>query len=287
MKKELFFISALAISLSIATPVFADSQTETVYSVCKGLWEDLELKTSKMSHSEKFGDSDDSADSESHYEDVIKNVYSEKMSDYPELAMGDEITIQGYVLQTLELPTEQEWQANNVEKAGAYRVQIAMDNSGTYPHYDEFSIFVRSNDPSALNLVAGEYITINGIFLKPDAISSQDYLYDCSFSECPDEPEIPLGKQNALKSARTYLEVMPLSYDGLVRQLTNFDHYSEEEARYGADYCGVSWNVQAAKAAQNYLDIMSFSRDGLIQQLETFDGYTADQADYAATEVGY
>ena len=155
MKKVKRVIAAATVmaSLVTATPVMAfkweigqkeetkettqiepatEEETETVFSVCKDLWEDLELKTYKMSHSEIFGDSDDSADTEIHYEDVIKEIYSEKINDYPDFSMGDKVKINGYVLQTIELPTEQEWQANSVNKSGAYRVEISIDNSITY-----------------------------------------------------------------------------------------------------------------------------------------------------------
>lgn len=262
-----------------------EEETEAVFSVCKDLWEDLELKTYKMSHSEVFGDSDDSADTESHYEDVIKEIYSEKINDYPDFSMEDEVKINGYVLQTIELPTEQEWQANSVNKAGAYRVEIAIDGNITYTHYDEFAMFVRSNDSSVMNLQAGDYVTVNGIFLKPDAISSQDYIYDCSIVKCENTPQIPLGRENALKEARDYLDINSFSYDGLIQQL-KFSQYTDEEAKYAADFCGASWNRQAEKSAKSYLDITSFSRSGLIQQLE-FDGFTAEQAEYGVTQVGY
>lgn len=262
-----------------------EEETEAVFSVCKDLWEDLELKTYKMSHSEIFGDSDDSADTESHYEDVIKEIYSEKINDYPDFSMGDEIKINGYVLQTIELPTEQEWQANSVNKAGAYRVEISIDNSITYTGYDEFAMFVRSNNSNVLKLQAGDYVTVEGIFLKPDSISAQDYIYDCAISKREDIPQVPLGKKNALKEAIDYLDINSFSYNGIIQQL-KFSQYTDEEAKYAADFCGASWNRQAEKSAKSYLDITSFSRDGLIQQLE-FDGFTAEQAEYGVTQVGY
>lgn len=310
MKKVKRVIAAATVmaSLVTATPVMAfkweigqkeetkettqiepatEEETEAVFSVCKDLWEDLELKTYKMSHSEIFGDSDDSADTEIHYEDVIKEIYSEKINDYPDFSMGDKVKINGYVLQTIELPTEQEWQANSVNKAGAYRVEISIDNSITYTGYDEFAMFVRSNNSNVLKLQVGDYVTVEGIFLKPDSISAQDYIYDCAISKCEDTPQVPLGKKNALKAARNYLELMPFSYDGLVGQLITFDKYNQEEAEYAADFCGASWNRQAEKSAKNYLDLMSFSKDGLIQQLETFDKFTTEQAEYGVTQAGY
>jgi len=94
-----------------------------------------------------------------------------------------------------------------------------------------------------------------------------------------------VGEQNALQSAKQYLNVMAFSYTGLIDQLT-YEGYSDSEAKYAADNCGANWEEQAVKAAKQYLDIMSFSRQSLIEQLE-FEGYTYDQASYAATQNGY
>ena len=91
------------------------------------------------------------------------------------------------------------------------------------------------------------------------------------------------GEENALKAAKNYLDVMPFSYSGLVKQL-EFEKYSTSEAEYAADHCGADWNEQAAKKAQDYLDLMSFSREGLIDQLK-FEGFTQSQAEYGVDAV--
>ena len=91
-------------------------------------------------------------------------------------------------------------------------------------------------------------------------------------------PSITSGMRNALKSAESYLSVMPFSYSGLVEQL-EYEGYSHAEAAYAADNCGADWYAQAVKTAKQYLEIMSFSRSGLIDQLE-YEGYTHDQAAY-------
>ena len=109
--------------------------------------------------------------------------------------------------------------------------------------------------------------------------------------ESADQPEedntadMTMGQKNALGSAKSYLELMAFSHDGLVQQLES-EQYTHEDAVFAADNCGADWNEQAVKAAAAYLDMMSFSRDGLIEQLE-FDGFTAEQADYGATQNGY
>lgn len=93
------------------------------------------------------------------------------------------------------------------------------------------------------------------------------------------------GEQNALQTAKQYLNIMAFSYSGLIEQLT-YEGYSDSEAKYAADHCGADWKEQAVKAAKQYLDMMSFSRKSLIEQLE-YEGYTYDQASYAATQNGY
>ncbi len=87
---------------------------------------------------------------------------------------------------------------------------------------------------------------------------------------------------NAVRSAKSYLDFMGFSRDGLIDQLESFDNYTHDQAVYGADHSGADWNVQAARSAKSYLDFMGFSRDGLIDQLESFDQYTHEQAVYGA-----
>ncbi len=94
-----------------------------------------------------------------------------------------------------------------------------------------------------------------------------------------------MGEKNALKAARQYLDIMGLSYSGLIRQL-ELAEFSHEEAVYAADNCGADWNEQAVKAAESLLEIMGLSRKGLIKQL-TLAGFTSDQAEYGAKKVGY
>ncbi|HSK69559.1 MAG TPA: Ltp family lipoprotein [Candidatus Limnocylindria bacterium] len=85
------------------------------------------------------------------------------------------------------------------------------------------------------------------------------------------------GKRNALQSAKDYLNYTAFSYTGLIRQL-EYEGYSDDEARYGADNCGADWNQQAARCAKAYLNYTSFSRKGLIDQL-VYEGFTQSQAE--------
>lgn len=102
----------------------------------------------------------------------------------------------------------------------------------------------------------------------------------------PQETSAPtIGQQNALKSAKQYLEISAFSYSGLVSQL-EYEQYTHEEAVYAVDNCGADWNEQAVKSERQYLDISAFSRDGLIEQLE-YEGFTHEQAVYGVEQNGY
>ena len=94
-----------------------------------------------------------------------------------------------------------------------------------------------------------------------------------------------ISKQNALKSAKSYLNYSAFSYTGLIEQL-EFEKYSYEDAVYAADNCGADWNEQAAKSARSYLNYSSFSRQELIDQL-LYEGFTNSQAEYGVRQNGY
>jgi hypothetical protein len=87
-----------------------------------------------------------------------------------------------------------------------------------------------------------------------------------------------------LRAARNYIEVMPFSRSGLIKQL-EFEGYSTSDATFAVDELGPNWNEQAARAAKNYLDVMPFSRSALIDQL-VFEGYTREQATYGVDQTG-
>ena len=93
-----------------------------------------------------------------------------------------------------------------------------------------------------------------------------------------------VSQNNAVRSARIYLEVMGFSRQGLIDQL-EFEGYPNADAIYGADHSGANWNEQAVRKAQEYLDVMPFSRQGLIEQLE-YDGFTREQAVHGVNATG-
>lgn len=97
-------------------------------------------------------------------------------------------------------------------------------------------------------------------------------------------PAISASKQNALRSAKSYLEFMGFSRSGLIGQL-EYEKYPTADAVWAVDQLKANWNKQAVRVAESYLDFMPFSREGLIDQL-LYEGFTIGQATYAADAVG-
>ncbi|MEG2934524.1 MAG: Ltp family lipoprotein [Gordonibacter sp.] len=100
----------------------------------------------------------------------------------------------------------------------------------------------------------------------------------------PAAPAETAGQKNAVKKAKSYINVSAFSYSGLIEQL-EYSKFSTEDATYGADNCGANWMTQAEKKAASYLEVSSFSRDGLIEQL-VYSGFTEEQAVHGADSVG-
>ena len=103
-------------------------------------------------------------------------------------------------------------------------------------------------------------------------------------SETPTTHQATAGESRAVDKAKSYLNVMAFSHDGLEEQL-KFEGFTDSEAKYGADNCGADWSAQALKKAKSYLSTMAFSYEGLIDQLE-FEKFTSAQAKYGVDNCG-
>ena len=97
-------------------------------------------------------------------------------------------------------------------------------------------------------------------------------------------------EQNAIKSAKQYLQTQAFSKQGLIDQLASAygDKYPVNVATSAVNSLNVNWNAEAVLAAKQYLHTESFSCQGLIQQLSSSFGekFTLAQAQYAAHKVG-
>jgi len=97
-------------------------------------------------------------------------------------------------------------------------------------------------------------------------------------------PVLTAAQENAIGTAKDYLESGHFSRSGLINQL-EFEEYSKADATFAVDHITVNWNEQAVGTARDCLETGHFSRGGLINQLE-FEGYTRAQATYAVGKVG-
>ena len=98
------------------------------------------------------------------------------------------------------------------------------------------------------------------------------------------ETEIPLERRNAVAKAREYLRYTAFSRQGLVRQLTDSEGFSEEDSTFAVTNVGADWDEQATKKARTYLAQMAFSHKGLVDQLIA-EGFSLAESELAAAEV--
>jgi len=97
-------------------------------------------------------------------------------------------------------------------------------------------------------------------------------------------------QQNAVRSARSYLEMKGFSRDGLIEQLSSEygEGFSVADATAAVDSLTVDWNENAARAGASYLEMKGFSCSGLVEQLssEYGDSFTTAQAQHGAAAAG-
>jgi hypothetical protein len=103
-------------------------------------------------------------------------------------------------------------------------------------------------------------------------------------------PSFTVSQEQAIGSAKDYLNYSGFSRTGLIQQLSSKygDGFKKADAIFAVNHITVNWNEQAVRSAKDYLSMSHFSRAGLIQQLSSKygDGYTVAQATYAANHVG-
>jgi hypothetical protein len=93
---------------------------------------------------------------------------------------------------------------------------------------------------------------------------------------------VTAGQRNALARAKSYLDLMAFSKQGLKDQLV-FDGFSNSDAQFAVDHCGANWYEQAARSAREYAKY-AYSRNDLIEQL-VYIKFTNDQAVYGVNRL--
>lgn len=138
-----------------------------------------------------------------------------------------------------------------------------------------------------LNSLNGEQFSIDDSDSLPEeSIYEEDNAVETPKPKPRKTPKpVPIGCQNALDKAESYLDSMAFSKKGLKKQL-KYEGYTAKEVKYAINHITVNWNEQASQKARDYLDSMSFSKSGLIKQLK-YEGFTDKQAKYGVKKAGY
>lgn len=103
--------------------------------------------------------------------------------------------------------------------------------------------------------------------------------------ETKEDTSVPKEYRNALRSAKTYSDMMHMSKQGIYDQLTSEygDQFDVEAAQYAIDNIKGDYLEAALKSAKNYQETMSMSKDAIYDQLTSEYGekFTVEEAQYA------
>lgn len=188
-----------------------------------------------------------------------------------------------------------------VEGLTARDAEVLIENAGLEVEFSAMSGVVLDSDnwtvtgstPAAgSTLKAGDTVVVKVI--KTEELNQQADPAPKEAAEAakPAAPAYPsLEHENAVRSAKSYLDIMGFSRLGLIDQLASAygEGYPEDVATWAVDNLDVDWNAEAAESAKSYLDSMSFSRQGLYDQLTSEYGgqFTHEEAEHALAAVGY
>lgn len=158
------------------------------------------------------------------------------------------------------------------------------------------------NTISATLVAATAIATLSGC--KPDALGGSDNAADgTNYSVTAGRkahdpakaalaaPRYSFAKENAIRSAQSYLQMSGFSRAGLIQQLSSKagEGFRRADAVFAVDHINVNWKKEAVESAKSYLQMGGFSRAGLIQQLssQAGEGFTRAQAIYAVNHLGH
>lgn len=91
----------------------------------------------------------------------------------------------------------------------------------------------------------------------------------------------------ALGKAKTYSDMMHLSKQGIINQLTSeIEGFSPEDAQYAVDNLKADYKQNALKKAEDYAKTQNMSNDAIFNQLTSdIEGFTAEEAQYAVDNL--
>ena len=99
----------------------------------------------------------------------------------------------------------------------------------------------------------------------------------------PKSKSLSVEEEQAVRSARSYLDYSGFSKTGLISQL-EYEGFPKSVASAAVNSLVVDWDQEAYESGKSYLDYSSFSKSGLIEQLK-YEGFTSSQATQAANRL--
>lgn len=108
--------------------------------------------------------------------------------------------------------------------------------------------------------------------------------------ETKEDTSVPKEYRNALRSAKTYSDMMHMSKQGIYDQLTSEygDQFDVEAAQYAIDNLNADYNENALKCGENYKKTMHMSKARIYDQLTSENGekfLTSEEAQYAIDNI--
>lgn len=107
--------------------------------------------------------------------------------------------------------------------------------------------------------------------------------------ETPANPDVPQEYKSALAQAKTYSEMMHMSKQGILDQLTSQEggKFSQEAGQYAVDNLKADYNANALAQAKTYQDTMHMSPAAIQDQLTSEYGgkFTPEEAAYAVQHL--
>lgn len=187
----------------------------------------------------------------------------------------DKVVLIGY---DPEITTSRILEDDNIEiygtSVGIFRYESVLGQTISIP-----AVYV-----DKINLLNGNQITPNEPVNQPAEQPAPPATKPAAQPTTP-ASNVSAGESNALKSAKSYLDMGGFSKESLKGQL-EYEGYDANQIQYALDNCGADWKNQALMSAKSYLGCnIGFSKLGLTEQLE-YEGFTSDEVRYAIDNCG-
>lgn len=184
--KKILLLFILILSFSFLINVYAeDNIKEYTFEEFYGFCNDIAVQAQEIREvipwKEKFGCELGSDELSTLEQTVFYNDFTDRLYNLivynKNINRNDTIRVRGCISDVSILDSDLDYVKYESDRNGQYRIVITEHYIEDYG-YDDKYIFIRSTENMTKNI--GEYVTIEGKFLKSSCVNDMDYLYDCS-----------------------------------------------------------------------------------------------------------